>query len=425
MKHRFPSLFLTGALVLSLAACTPTGEAEVTPPSSQEVSLPPASPTPGPFGPAGHFSEADSLPLGRYTPWQKAYMDFLSRNNEEESALRLWAESATSAEIDAQPERWESYNMCSERYWLYDVDKDGIPELFVRCGNSEAAYQTVCYTYREDAIGSVADIGIFPSGHSTLCTYPGENGFLLLWAHMGAAYADRYAIEDGELVNKGQVYSAGLDAAQMGDSPEPEEIWEGSEAIPSYYTRANTRNPLSPALLLPICDYDRSLQQAPSLTEEATVRDTIGKVLWDETAFISVSGDGYYGGVGTVTLEEFLQPGAAYPYNDTALAVREQAWADANGDGQTDCILRLEDTEGNGSTAQFYLVLSLQEEQVYGYFFAYMEDAAVDPDGSVYFRLWNQWHQMSFYKDQCYIVPSADPVVGDGLAWDPFSGAKS
>ena len=147
------------------------------------------------------------------------------------------------------------------------------------------------------------------------------------------------------------------------------------------------------------------------------MREAIGKVLWDGESFLGASGDNSYGFSGPLTLEEYLQTGDVY--SEEPLAVRDLAWADANGDGQTDCVLRLTAPERD-LDADLYVILSWQSGQVYGYFFNLLTDAAVDPDGSVYFRQWEDWRKVSFYKDQCYTAPSPAPVVGDGLAWDSF-----
>ncbi len=144
---------------------------------------------------------------------------------------------------------------------------------------------------------------------------------------------------------------------------------------------------------------------------DAEVRSAIGRVLWEGATLFGVSGDGFYGDTGTVTLEEYLEPGAAYPYNDQPLTVTEYAWADVNGDGQTDCVLHLDD--------RYYTVLAVQDDTVYAYFFNYADDMVVSPNGSVYFQSYTFWQQVSFYKNQCYKY-SVDPPA----QWEDFPAER-
>lgn len=107
------------------------------------------------------------------------------------------------------------------------------------------------------------------------------------------------------------------------------------------------------------------------------------------------------------------------------MEVKQTAWADVNGDGQTDCLLWLEQ-EREKWVDVYIAVLSLEDRQVYAYFSELhlsegLEPVAVKPDGSVYFQtLDDYWEQVSFYKNQCYTFPAPEPVHGDGPAWDAF-----
>lgn len=279
MRKKLSCLLLTGVLGLSLAACTPSGEipSDSPTPSSEAPGLPPSSaqpetPPPSPSQPeTASQPPAEpspdpaewraSIPQRDYQPWQEGYMELLAE---------LWAQewancSDYSAMTQAEQETaegqalWGAVCDSSECYSLYDVDKDGVPELFVKFGNCEAAYHTQCYTFRS---GGTVLAGEFGSGHSSLYTYPGENAFLLHRGHMGHASLYEYPMDGGRLAEERVL----LTEEQVAEYTEPNEIVPGAEYIPSFYTHRGGEEdflgdwldwPLASdgKALLPICDW--------------------------------------------------------------------------------------------------------------------------------------------------------------------------
>ena len=408
-------LFLAVVLVLGLAACTvtpnespePSMEAEASPTPTVTPTAAP-EPTPTPFV----VLEAD-VPPGEYAPWQEAYADFLRQLRQEEGELRNWVRNATLEELEADPDRANASGDVSDSYSLYDVDKDGIPELFVKYGNCEAAYHTTCYAFRNGQVEAAGDLG---SGHAMLCTWPGENALIFSVGHMGIGFIDKYAMVDGVLTYQEEILYEEVVNTDQSWYTSPGEVVPGSEAIPTYPSGNWWRPPEVPALLLPVYDYGSLPRQNPAPIDETEIRAAIGKVLWDGAPMYGVSGDGYYGDTGWITLEEYLQVDAAYPYGP--LHITQYAWADANGDGQTDCILHLEsEPDQYRNIDQCGTILSLEEDGVYAYFFRYLGTPEVTANGSVYFGVGSQ---LSFYKNQCYDYYSSTLTASDGLAWDEF-----
>ena len=77
----------------------------------------------------GHASfqpQRADIPPGDYAPWQEAYAGFLTN-------LRSSEYRHTLGEFG-----FPGDDMPSDSYSLYDVDKDGVPELFLKCGTCEA-----------------------------------------------------------------------------------------------------------------------------------------------------------------------------------------------------------------------------------------------------------------------------------------------
>lgn len=178
------------------------------------------------------------------------------------------------------------------------LPKDGIPELFIRFGDCEAAYHSKCYTFRN---GEIKLVGDFPSGHSSLFTCPDRSAFL---AHMGYGQILEYAMEDGALSDGQELLAEGETMNYI----QPEEVVPGAEYIDTFYT---TRGEYSlypgdqpqpsgeQALRLPICDWDDG--PAPTGDSTETARDAILAVLEGEAGLYGVSGDHYNGDTGPVT----------------------------------------------------------------------------------------------------------------------------
>ena len=344
------------------------------------------------------------IPPGDYAPWQKSYAEFLTNLRSAEYRHAL-------GELT-----FPGGNVPSDSYSLYDVDKDGVPELFLKCGTCEADYYTLGYTFRG---GQLSALGSFPSGHSSLYTVPGENGIIFREGHMGYGSIEKFSLTDGGSIGPWETLLTETEEDTRRDGyTDPAELVPGSELIPSCYTCTQFRPADSPALLLPVYDYQG--REFPAPMEEAEVRAVISKVLYKNAFLFGVSGDGFHGDTGPVTLEEYLRPGAAYPYGDQPLAVQKTAWADVNGDGQTDCLLWLEQQREKW-TGQFCAVLSAEGDTVYTYFFDSPQDVTVAPDGTVTFQFFEDyWERVSFYRNQCYTIPAPRPA-GDSLAWDSFS----
>ena len=348
--------------------------------------------------------QAADVPPGDYAPWQEAYIGFLTNLRSAEYRHAL-------GELD-----FPGDDAPSDSYSLYDVDQDGVPELFLKCGTCEADFRTFGYTFRG---GQVSALGSFPSGHSSLYTVPGEDGIIYREGHMGYGSIEKFSMADGGITGPWETLLTETEEdTRLDGYTDPGELVPGSEPIPYYYTCTQFRPADSPALVLPVCDWQGRKLSAP--IEEAEVRAIIGKVLHENAPFFGVSGDGFHGDAGLTTLEEYLQPGAAYPYGSAPLEIKQIAWADVNGVGQTDCLLRMEQQRETWTDA-FCAVLSVDGDRVYAYFFDGARDAAAAPDGSVTLQFYeNTWERTSFFQNQCYTVPAPEPARSDGLAWDPF-----
>ena len=114
------------------------------------------------------------------------------------------AKAAAPAWMTAYEEilsRWKSQtpedpDMVQELHYLvYDIDKDGTPEMIVRSGTCEADYHGALYTIRNgQAVQMGEELGL---GHCSFYSDPEENGIIMMWAHMGYSSAVRISLTDG------------------------------------------------------------------------------------------------------------------------------------------------------------------------------------------------------------------------------------
>ena len=80
-------------------------------------------------------------------------------------------------------------------YLVYDVDKDGIPELIAKIGTCEADYHGALYLPGDGKAFQVGEeLGLRTR---FFLQRSRENGIILMWGHMGFASAVRISIADG------------------------------------------------------------------------------------------------------------------------------------------------------------------------------------------------------------------------------------
>lgn len=383
-------------LTLCLVGCAPAA------PASPSASVPSPSGSSAPEGPIYSLPQAADVPPGNYTPWQEAYAGFLVNLRTSEYQFDL-------GEL-ARPDD----SLPSDSYSLYDIDKNGIPELFLQCGTCEADYYTLVYTFLD---GQMTDLGSFQSGHSSLYSCPGENAVLVHCAHMGYGEIDKFSLTDSAIGPWETLLTEGS-AETSDDYTYPGDLIPGAQRIPCHYINTQFRPADAPALVLPVYDYQG--RELPAPMDEAEVRAVIGRVLYENAPLFGVSGEGYAGDTGLTVLEDYLRPGGAYPYGDQPLEVKKIAWADVNGDGQIDCLLWLEQPREKW-TDELCAILSAEDDGVYAYFFEFVEDIAVDRKGTVRFQgSADHWKQVSFYQNQCCTFPVPALPGADRLAWDTF-----
>ena len=178
--------------------------------------------------------------------WQLAYAAFLEGLAERVKTLR------DTDRPDYDPNTVElEIGEASGTYVLYDIDKDGIPELLIRYGLGEAGYHTTVYGYRD---GTVTEIGDVPTGHTSLYAWPDENAVAYNWSHMGGHFVDKLSIVDGALEETKFFEEDNFNDPERSYTPMAD-IVPGSVYLRE--TRTLAELPELAVLTLPIYDYGR------------------------------------------------------------------------------------------------------------------------------------------------------------------------
>ena len=330
--------------------------------------------------------------------WREAYRNFLTDLCEKEAEVRRIDRP------DYDPTLYnEELGSQSDEYVLYDVDKDGVPELIVRFGKSEAAYRTKVYTYRA---GKTEELGEFISGHGSLYSWPGENAVAFNWSHMGGHSVEKLSIRDGGLAQENvfeeRWTDPDADYTAVADIV-PGSVWLrgarttlGLTFLQEFDAKADT------PLTLPIDDYGRErAEQQVDPKRDAAARKAIETVLEDGGTLMGVSSDGFGGDTGAMTLERYLAPGGVDCYAETAQRIEKLTWLDVNGDGQTECVLSLLDGE---SLPDQMVILSEQTGRVYAYCLNFKGGYSLDTEGVFWREEYGaESFSVSFDGEQCYL----------------------
>ena len=341
------------------------------------------------------------------SPWQLAYLDLIEEICHREAPVRTEHSEGISDEDDVP---------LSDSYCLYDVDKDKIPEIFIRFGSCEADYRTEVYTYRNE---EAVLIGDYPSGHSCLYTWPEENAALYVWGHMGCAEMDKISIVNESLVFE-EIFTEDISNNPDLDYTAVDKIVPGAAYLTMFRIMLNP--PGDTPLTLPIYDYNKFLSSIgkPAIKGE-TDKKAIEEVLSGDRKLYGVSGDGFGGDTGLVYLADYCKPGFVDQYIKQPLQIQKKGWLDFNQDGREECVILLGESEDMDGIDEKYVILSVQDDIVYAYCINYYCNYEVYQNGDLTGED-GQTSGVSFYKNQCYLYSKPYDNNELPITWEIYSG---
>lgn len=326
-------------------------------------------------------------------PWREAYLDFVHELAEDVPKDAILG--------------YEELPFC---YYLYDIEKDGIPELIVKHGDCEADYYGILYKYDKSRIKELATIGM---GHTSLYTCPDENGIIVYTGHMGYASMSRLTINKKSKVKFEGLLDEDINESGAEDYTYPEELIPGS----MYLYECNIHCDLGVTKYDEI--NDQMTREIKALSAKDVVEDDLEDILSDiiknDGEIIAVSGDGYGGGLGRVSFSEFLKK--IDEFSDVPYCIDESVYVDMNDDKVEECVLKL---IGGGNIPYVdWAVCSLQDGDVYVYVLNHMgEFSSLLKNGNIVSGMEDnlssgeEWsRRVIFDHDQCTLYETM-PVKG-------------
>lgn len=328
--------------------------------------------------------------------WRAAYAKFLEDLCEEERAvLNINRPDYDPNDYPAQVEN------LSKEYFLYDLDRDGVPELVLRFGWD--SWDTRFYTVRD---GEVTEVGRQENRYISFFTSPDQPGIIVQDTPKGPVFVYRLTLEDGELRQGEDLYATDMSVQCVDETFRMEDVVPGAEYIRGCRTMAEW--PEHAPLTLPIDSYGRENAAAElDPWRDGRARSLILATLEHGTPFCAVSGDGYGGDAGWTTLTEYLRQGGIVECAEKPLVPRRRAWVDLDRDGQRECVLYVERDPEDYIQDGAFLIFSEQEKAVYVYCLNFVSGMDVNEDG-VFFNPWyleegmdgGVW-RVSFRENQC------------------------
>lgn len=134
---------------------------------------------------------------------------------------------------------YDSYSY--PKYCVYDIDKNGVPELIIDENKNAAQKKMHIYTYNL-ANKEPKYLGSEESGHSSLCSVPNENGIMKFMAYMDYEYVDIISIASEELEVNNIISGKNCKKDYSTEYDESGDIVAGSERL--TYSDVNNRDEL-------------------------------------------------------------------------------------------------------------------------------------------------------------------------------------
>ena len=266
-------------------------------------------------------------------------------------------------------------------YTLYDIDKDGVPELIVKMGTCEADYHGEIYSFIDGkAVCREDEWGL---GHSSLYTDPGENGLIVMYGHMGYAQSDRLVLGEHGITFE-TLYEDNLNE-RLEQDPDADYVYP-NERIPgaAYLTlsRMDQRLVLHRYEEIQRC-LEGSFPGAVACGDYPQGDpDFFGKVISENREVMAFTADGFTNSPKRIAFQDLLKQDSAAPWMYADLQILSTQLSDLNGDGQPECIVDL--SQGEGSERMRFF-LSEQDGTVYVYLQNYApENLTVDRNGNLF-----------------------------------------
>ena len=264
-------------------------------------------------------------------------------------------------------------------YYIYDIDKDGTPELLVEYGSCEAEYHVWVYTYADSKI-RCSDM--IQAGHSCFYAYPSGNGILQGCAHMGAQSYDRIYLNKNELVSECLYDGIVQYVDETGEYHE--EFKEAREVVPdAYYLTSFALDNVFPIEKYEVISANVPFQDNANYTFPDNNPKFYSEIMEKDNIVNAVSkyrNDLVYK---DIHFSDFLKK-----LEHSQSEIQDITYADLNSDNVYECIFYVPEKDSKDSIR---IILSMQGEKIYAYY------------DSCYMLRWGVAEKTSITKDGFFL----------------------
>ena len=290
-------------------------------------------------------------------------------------------------------------------YALYDINKDGIPEMILHFGYSEASEFYNVYTYQQ---GKVVLLHSWFCGGDYLATYPEGNGILRCHARQSYQTVYLWTVSGNSIAESDPIFREG----DVYIYTAPGEIVSGSTYLEEYPVAD-----LLPMLLYESWEKDLDPLSAGGKTDmmisiQYPENDSgfFQKVLNDQIPVIPAKISTKYNEYWPVpdaketTFSDYI--GQRYGLDTKVQAKYDVLYSDLNGDGQTDAVCSFNSQNNEQYSVAFTIFLCEQSGSVYAYLLFYTPVTGVDTAGVLYsYGEHNEYaFKLFFDKEDSFIV---------------------
>ena len=270
-------------------------------------------------------------------------------------------ERISSVSPETSPNEYEE---CIDCYWLYDIDKDNIPELLIRYGHCEAAFHGKLYTYANGEAQLVSDEVMM--SHTSFYAIPGENGILSYWAHMGCMSCFKLILKNGKIESE-ELYSEDISQAEEGVVYKASyEIVDGAYYLEELYY--DSTYPIEMYDVMAEYSSDNRKLDSVSYTFPDNNPDFYKDIMQNDGVVNAVALDQFMNTLGEVQFSKILEDSKIYDYARGPHEVNGIIYADLNADGIYECIFYIsEKSDYTNADKAYRVIMSLQDDTVYAY----------------------------------------------------------
>ena len=282
-------------------------------------------------------------------------------------------------------------------YYLYDIDKDGIPEMIVKRGTCEADYNADIFV-NDGYSAKPIEYGV-GVGHTVFYSDPDENGILFNWGHMGSQEVWVEKVENDQVVEGESLFSETLDESHPDYTP-----------ITDIVPGATRINECGIAYNIYVTEYETILAGMEGKLTDQTDRkhpdqklsDAVDNVIDYGGAVVNsrVADYGYGEDLGTIPFDELLKKADAYA--EAPYEIESREYGDLNGDGRQECVLYLKNQDDENR--RMLCIMNLQDGKMYAYTMTASFDDRLTDDGSFEQNMYDgekSHYRLVFDHDEC------------------------